>query len=141
MQIIEELHARGHPNILGTHKMTFEITKDQDLSSRGDCVIGVNANKSARELDSRFKQACTRTNSKITLQLEAKGFTETIHGFGSEHLTFTHPHEIVGRRSSFISDRTIIIRSDKAASDINRRLIHVLKSSETELNITIRVEF
>ncbi|TMI58912.1 DUF371 domain-containing protein, partial [Candidatus Bathyarchaeota archaeon] len=34
-------HAFGHPRILSTHPTTIEITRSQNLTIRGDCVIGV----------------------------------------------------------------------------------------------------
>ena len=41
--MIYKFHAYGHPNILGTHKTTLEFTKDEDLTSNGNCIIGVKA--------------------------------------------------------------------------------------------------
>ena len=35
--------ARGHENIRGVHKTTFEFTKEKELTLKGDCIIGVNA--------------------------------------------------------------------------------------------------
>ena len=42
--------AYGHKNVRGTHKTTFEITKDKDLTERGTCIIGVNASYDLDEL-------------------------------------------------------------------------------------------
>ena len=47
VKLVEELFAQGHPNILGTHRMTFEITKEHELSRRGDCIIAVNDDQGA----------------------------------------------------------------------------------------------
>ena len=33
----------GHENITAKHKTTLEFTKDKDLSLKGDCIVGVNA--------------------------------------------------------------------------------------------------
>ena len=121
--------------------MTFEITKDRELSKRGNCVIGVHASKGPKDLGFAFKNACRRDEAKITLTMEAQGIRETIHGFGNPNLTFAHPYEIVGRTSAFISGRTIMIRADKAARDLDRRLIKALQSPETTVNIQLLVEF
>ena len=72
--------------------------------------------------------------------LEAGGIAETIHGLGSRGLSFSNPKEIVGRKSLYTSDRTIMIGSDKAASDLDRRLIAVLKSPNTKLKVQIIVD-
>ncbi|HRX33916.1 MAG TPA: DUF371 domain-containing protein, partial [Methanoregulaceae archaeon] len=41
MNIEERICCRGHHNIRGTHRSTFQVTTETDLSPRGDCVIGV----------------------------------------------------------------------------------------------------
>ena len=41
--MIYKFNAYGHPNILGTHKTTFEFTKDNELTLNGDCIVGVKA--------------------------------------------------------------------------------------------------
>ncbi|HYB84932.1 MAG TPA: DUF371 domain-containing protein [archaeon] len=138
--MVETLHARGHPNVLGTHKMTFEVTRDSQLSKRGNCVIGVSANKAANDLDFGFKEACRREGARIMVRLEAEGIIETIHGLGSCGLSFSHPKEIVGRKSMYASDRTIMVSCDKAAFDLDRQLISAMKSSNTKLNVQIIVD-
>jgi len=140
MRLVEDVLARGHPNVLGTHRITFEITKDHDLSKRGDCVIGVNANKGPSDFSPEFKDACRREGAMVAVRLEASKIVEVIHGLGNQHLTFTHSREMVGRKSSFTSDRTIMIRADKAASDLNRELVEALKSPTTRLDVRILVE-
>jgi len=140
MRFTEVILARGHPNVLGTHKMTFEITKDSQLSKRGDCVIGVSANKAPFDLLSAFKQACRNEGAKITARLEAEGIVDTIQGLGNRNLTLSHPTEIVGRKSSYTSERTIMIGADKAALDLDRALIAVLKSPNTKLTVQLIVE-
>ena len=140
MRLVEGLFAQGHPNVLGTHRMTFEITKDHDLSKRGDCVIGVKANKGPTDFSFEFKEASRRQGARIVVRLEASGIVEMIHGLGSHNLSFAHPNEMVGRKSSFTSDRTIMIRADKAACDLDRRLVETLRSPETKLTVQILVE-
>jgi len=137
---VEELFAQGHPNILGTHRMTFEITKEHELSRRGDCVIAVAATKGPREMSTDFKRACMQDSSRITMRLEASGIFEVIQGAGSPNLSFAHPKEMVGRKSSYASDRTIMIRANKAACDLDRRLMEALRSPQTKLTVRVSVE-
>ena len=137
---MEELFAQGHPNILGTHRMTFEITKDHELSRRGDCVIAVAATKGPREMSTDFKRACMQDSSRITMRLEASGIFEVIQGAGSPNLSFAHPKEMVGRKSSYASDRTIMIRANKAACDLDRLLMEALRSPQTKLTVRVSVE-
>jgi len=140
MRLVEEITAKGHMNVRGTHGMTFEITKDSDLSNRGDCVIGVEANKGPVDFSSEFTEACRRDDARITVKLEAAGVVDIIHGVGSHKLTFTNPRELVGRKSTFTSDRTVLINADKAARDVDRRLIEALRSARTRLRVEIIVE-
>jgi hypothetical protein len=120
--------------------MTFEITKESNLSKRGDCVIGVNADKGPKDFSLEFKNACRGEGARIQVRLEAAGVVDVIHGSGSPDLSFRHSNEIVGRKSTFISDRTIMIKADKAACDLNRRLIEALRSPETKLRVQMFVE-
>ena len=140
MKIVQEFSAQGHPNVLANHPTTFEITKEPNLSRRGDCVIGVNATKSLRELSNEFRELCQHNESRILVELEAAGIVESIEGHGALKLALNHPTDMVGRRSSFISDRTIMIHADRSASDLDRDLIEALTHSATKLNVHIIVE-
>ncbi len=42
-RLIYKFSCYGHPNIKATHVKTLEITKDDGLSERGDCIIGIKA--------------------------------------------------------------------------------------------------
>jgi len=120
--------------------MTFEITKDKHLTRRGDCVIAVNATKAPVDLSAEFKNLCRHENSRITMRLEVNGVTDLIQGWGSPKLALTHSSEMVGRKSSFISDRTVMIAANKAAVDIKRNLVEALRSPNTRLLIQFVVE-
>jgi hypothetical protein len=103
-------------------------------------VIGVNASKGPRDLSSDFGDLCRHDESKITVELEAAGFAEVIVGRGSRKLTLSDSSELVARKSSYISDRTIMIMADRAACDLGRGLIDALTSSATRLRVRITVE-
>ena len=140
MKLVEEFFAQGHQNVLGTHSMTFEITKDAHLTRRGDCVIGVNATKAPVDFSYEFKNLCRNGKTQITITLEVGGVIDLIRGYGSPDLRFADRNEMVGRKSSFVSDRTIMVRADKAAKDLNRALIHTLISPETRLAVRLVAE-
>jgi hypothetical protein len=141
MQLVEELFAQGNSNILGTHATTFEITKDHELTKRGDCVIAVKATKAPIDLSPEFKRACRQQGARITIRLEAVGLIDVVQGSGSPNLSFTHPNEMVGRKSSYVSDRTLMIKADKAACDLDRRLVKALTSPKTVLTAYLTVKF
>ncbi len=138
--MIEIIRARGHKNIRATHKTTLEITKEKYLSPRGDCIIGVSADKSISELNETFKQALnTGAPAKVKLKLPDYGLEEVLIGFGHPKLSFTHKTDIVIRKSKYICGRTLLISANKAASDLNREFVDLLKDKKTEILVIIEI--
>lgn len=140
MRVIEEFQGRGHQNILAKHSMTFEITKAPLLSRRGDCVVVVGATKGLLDLSNEFRTLCRNDGARITVELQTAGVAEFIEGRGSRAFNLNHATEIVGRKSSYISDRTLMIRADKAACDLRRDLIRELQSPETRVHVRLIAE-
>ena len=138
--VIEKIIARGHENIIATHKTTFEITCEQEISTRADCIIAVNANIAAMDLKEELKRQAKKTDAIIEVFIEVDGLVEQITGKGSPKLILSHPTDLVGRKSSFISDRTFLINSDKAAIDLDRLLVEKLKNPDVEIIITLKVK-
>lgn len=140
MKISEAIEARGHPNVLATHKTTLEITKEAALTKRGDCIIAVDAKKAAADLSAEFKEAAKRENAEITILIEADGEREAVKAKGSPLLTFEHTADMVIRKSSYVCSRTIAISADKAAVDLSRKLIEKLRDPTQRVKITLTVE-
>jgi hypothetical protein len=140
LRIVEGLFARGHPNILAEHSTTFEITKDAELTRRGECIIAVRATKGLMDFSAGFRRLCKNDETRVFVELKAAGIHETIHGRGNHLLSLTHPSEIVGRKSTYVSNRTLMIKADKAACDLSRELIESLKSPRTVLHVRIIAE-
>jgi len=76
----------------------------------------------------------------IEMEINAGGISESIRGWGNSGLTLNHPTEMVGRKSNYLSDRTLMVRANKAASDIRRDLVRELRSSNTNVRIRIIAE-
>jgi hypothetical protein len=140
MKVVEVIHARGHENILSTNKTTFEITKDTDLTKRGDCIIAVNANKAATDLSQEFKNTLRNENARLTITIEADSEKEIVKASGNPQPTLTHPTDLVVRKSDYICDRTLAIHADKAAKDFSRTLVKKLQNLEQTIIITLTVE-
>lgn len=141
MRFKEVIFARGHRNIKATHKTTLEVTKDESLTERGDCIIGVEADKSISEISDELKRLISAdVKVRVEIFLPDYGIYDSLTGYGSNNLTFTHKSDIVIRKSSFICDRTLLIRADKAACDISREIVELLRQPETELNLIILPE-
>ena len=136
--MIFEIKTKGHKNVLSKHKSTFEITKDRDLTPKGDCIIGVDMDKSLLDFSKEFKDKIANSNTKIKISLDTPNAHDEIIGFGSEELTLTHPTDIVCRKSSFTCNRTLMINANKAAIDLNQDLIEDLKNNK-EMTVKIQI--
>jgi hypothetical protein len=136
----EEITAWGHQNITALHKTTLEITKDRELTKRGDCIIGVNADKAISEISDAVKKELKKgRKAKVILSIPDYGLSERLEGYGSSGMTFDHGSDIVIRKSDFVCSRTLLVRSDKAACDIEREMVELLKDPQTELVFIIEV--
>ena len=61
--------------------------------------------------------------SELTITFEVPSVGFVVRAFGSSRLSLEDAHEIVLRKSDFISPRTLAIRADAAAKDIPRGMI------------------
>lgn len=136
--MIFEIKTKGHKNVSSKHKSTFEITKDKDLTPKGDCIIGINMDNSLLDFPKEFKEKISNSNVKIKVSLNTLNGYDEIIGFGSEKLTLTHPTDIVCRKSSFTCSRTLMINADKAAIDLNDSLIEDLRNGK-EMTVKIQI--
>lgn len=133
-----KIKAKGHENVLSLHKSTFEITKDKDLSLAGDCIIGLDIDKSMEDFPDEFKEKLANDDTKVIVELKTPNASDTIEGFGHHDLSLSHPTDIVCRKSTFVCSRTLMIKSNKAAIDLNRDLIKDLANGESmEVNIIL----
>jgi len=131
------VRARGHPLVKALHRSTFEITTESHLTARGDCIIGVGADKSARTLAPSFRSLASRDDARVVIALRSGGVSEVVRAWGSSLLTFEDPKSIVVRRSSYVDSRTVAVRSDKAAADISRELVSNLRRGAPLLAILV----
>lgn len=129
--------ARGHENVTSLHKSTFEITTDESLTLKGDCIIGVKSDITLNDLPEELKNQIKTDDKKIELLLETDNFCDKIVGFGSSELTLDHPSDMVCRKSNFTCSRTLMINADKAAKDLDKNLINELKKGSI-LKITLK---
>ena len=123
------IKAKGNKLIKATHKSTLEITKDNFLTERGDCIIGINANYSVKDLPEDLK-AHLLNEGKIKIKIKVDDLMDDIIAYGSKNLLLTNDRSIVIRKSNYIDDRTLAINSNKSAIDIDRKLIERLKNEK-----------
>jgi hypothetical protein len=140
MEIKEVVFAYGHKNIQATHSTTLEITKEEELLKRGDCIIAVSADKALADLNAEFKDYLRREKAKISLLIEVGEVAEVVNAFGSPKLILTHSTDMVVRKSGYICSRTLAVQADKAAIDLSRKLVEKLKNPEQKAKITLTVK-
>ena len=129
--------ARGNPAVLSSHPTTLEITTESNLTKRGDCVVAVKAEYGLKDLPASIKRALSSEKGRGRLTIRVRDQTFTVEGRGSNGLTFTHPDEIVVRKSRFVSDRTLMVYANKAAIDIPRRMVKLLQDPAETITIEV----
>jgi len=141
VRLEETIWAYGHHNIRAEHKTTWEITKDDYVTQKGNCIIGIRANKACADLNLEIKKAI-QSGTKVKITLEIGGVKDEVTGYGHPMLKLTDLRSIVIRKSRYISPRTLMIMADKAATDLNRKLIQKLReNTRNPLKIIVAVEY
>ncbi|MEO2154673.1 MAG: L-threonylcarbamoyladenylate synthase [Nanoarchaeota archaeon] len=117
----------GHEKIKATHKYTFEITKENFLTEKGTCIIGVNG-FSNKEFQEKTKELRELTKIKYLIFVKNKhydrGVAYLVKNENPSNISF------VVRRSTFVDERTGLIKSNKTSSNLNRKLIKDLQNKE-----------
>ena len=126
--------AYGHDNVIGEHKTTVEITTEDYLTKQGTCIVGVEANQKLSDLAPKIRELVTLETTKIVLVMEVAGIIEQVTGTGGQNLTYSDSVSMVARTSSYQCERTLMINADKAASDLSREFVRLLKKNEVEMN-------
>lgn len=137
--VTEEVSFVGHAMVRGTHGRTIEITTEEHLTPRGDCIIGVGASKGLAQLSPSMKKALRSDRARVRFTIVAPGGEFSFGARGSGDLSFESPTEMVIRRSGFVCGRTLAIHADCSASDIPRGLLGSLKSPEAAALLRIEV--
>jgi hypothetical protein len=136
----DEVTFYGHPNVQSLHGKTVEITKDEHLTLRGDCIIGVRASKACADLGETLKRKLRSNDSVVKIEILVGNESFVINGMGDERLTLQNPHDIVIRKTDFVCPRTMSVRCDRASSDMPRRMIRMLQDRDAKGTFRITVE-
>ncbi|MDG6906287.1 MAG: DUF371 domain-containing protein [Nitrososphaerota archaeon] len=128
--MLEELQFYGHQNVLATHYNTLEITTEEEISKRADCIIGVKGNKGCLQLNQKLRDYIHKSGwLKFTLSVDDRSFS--FIGKGDPKLELSDPREIVIRKSDFVSSRTAALHCNAAARDIPREIVRQLQRSDS----------
>jgi len=135
----EIIRARGHEHVAATHGSTFEVTTDDWLTPAGDCIVGIEADRSPADFDDAFVAACRDPEASITLTLEAGTASQRVRARGHPDLTFGSDRSAVVRTSSYVDDRTVAVGAEAAAADLDLDLVATLADGAA-LTLTLTVE-
>jgi uncharacterized protein len=136
MEAEERIRCLGHHLVLATHPTTFEVTAEDHLTRRGDCIIGIRADRGAAGLSREFRRVIADDRAILTTRLTAGGHATEVHGRGSSKMTLTHPTDLVWRRSNYICPRTVAIHCDRTAASLPRDLVAALgEGAELEVEL------
>ncbi|AFZ71130.1 hypothetical protein Calag_1423 [Caldisphaera lagunensis DSM 15908] len=119
--------AYGHKNVRATHKTTIEITKDDYLTTRGDCIIGIKSEVSLNDFPKWLKEDIKKGNMILVVFCSKKN-CDSLIGYGDSNLILNNETKIIFRKSNYIEPATALIKSNKAAADLDRNLIEELKN-------------
>jgi len=121
------------------HPTTIEITTEEHLTEKGDCIIGVRAAKGCSQLSETLKTALRSEQARVTIRLLVDNESFELTAEGDKGLELSHPHDIVIRRSRFVSGRTLAVGASAAARDIPRSIVTKLKNAESAGTLEIEV--
>jgi hypothetical protein len=136
MKAQEEIRCRGHPLVLGSHPTTFEVTCESHLTTTGNCIIAIAADKGCAGLSPTFRQVLAHDDAVLITRLACGGIEVEVRSCGSSQFTLDHPTDLVWRRSRFVCGRTIGIMSDQVAATLPRELIDALTEGK-EMIVTL----
>lgn len=133
-------YAEGDRKITARHPTTLEITKDNVKTKKGDCIVATRATLGLAELPEEMKQALRRDGTKVTLWIESDGICDVVRGMGSARLTLESESEMVVRKSGYVCGRTLMVNSDKSASELRRDLVERIAKDGAKVRLTIEVK-
>lgn len=120
--------AKGHENVLSTHRNTVEFTQHNSVTKQGDCILAVSADYSLEEIKKQnFK--------RISIVIKVDNIEDRI--IAEYNPEFNDEHEMVIRKTEYRDKRTFAVKADKSAKDIKRGLVEKMKNPHAKLSIII----
>src|SRR6185437_11372014 len=98
-----EISFHGHKNVRSLHPKSIEITTDSDLTVNGDYIVGVGASCGCLGIPEKMKKLLQDPQSEVTCTILVGEHSYKITGRGSDKLSLKNPHDIVIRKSNFMS--------------------------------------
>ena len=137
MSVLDIIYAYGHRNVSCSHSTTIEVTKDKNLSERGDCILAIMASKGCFDLNPNLKEEIWKER-KIKVLIQVGDFQDSFFGFGNRNLELSNRSDIVFRKSDYICGRTILVNCSKASNQIKKEIINCLKEPQTQVKLIFK---
>jgi hypothetical protein len=131
--------AWGDGKITSKHRTTLEITREGVKTGYGDCIVATRAEVGLRDLPEGLKREARVEGATMTLILEADGITQLVRGRGSPALTFESDHEMVVRKSGYVCGRTLMVRANRAAAELDKSFVEQVRDGKRGIKVTILV--
>ena len=135
----EVVTARGHEHVTAEHGSTFEVTTDDFLTPAGDCILAIGADRAPADFDPAFVEACRDADATITITVETGDRSQSVRGRGHPDLEFSNDRSAVGRTSTYVDDRTVVVDAEFAADGFDRDLVAELADG-ADVRVTFEVE-
>jgi hypothetical protein len=119
------LVGRGHPAVRGTHRKTFELARDAEITERATCVLAVQATGADRPLAGPVR---------ITISAGGESYQLTARA----NPAWDPAGPVVVRRSPLRLPGTLATHASASAADLPRPLVALLRSPD--IVVTIDVE-
>jgi hypothetical protein len=132
-----KFNAYGHPSISAKHKTTLMLTKDNHLTTKGDCIVGINAEKALFDMPETIKRLTRKKDTVINFSLKVGKKVFKIKGKGHHNLNYSHKKDIVLRKSNYTCNRTLMVNADYAACDIPAEIIKKLQNNNQKIQICV----
>lgn len=131
--------AWGDDRITSKHKTTLEITKEGVKTGYGDCIVATRSEVGLSDLPDELKKQARVRDVAMAVIFEAGGSSQLVRGRGDPALTFESSHEMVIRKSSYVCGRTLMVRANKSAAELNGHFIELIRDGKRDMKITIIV--
>jgi len=125
--------------VRSAHPTTIEVTTEDHLTPQGDCIVGVSASTGCAQLDPQLKEGLRRKGSRVRIRMLVGPYIFEVRAEGDPRLELSHLHDIVIRKSDYVSDRTLAVHADAAARDIPREIVRRLREPGTVGRLEIEV--
>jgi len=129
----EEIIAYGSSNIKAESDTSISLVKGDEID---ESVIGIKANKSAKELSEEMKIAL-KAARKVRVTIRVGGYEDVFEACGSPALEMSDDGKITIRKDDEIDESVVCIVADKAAKDLKEEILQEIRKDGNEIRVIL----